>query len=104
MLRLWGAENVFENHSSSRYPVTSTEELQSLSPDFLLLSSEPFPFTPEHKTQWAQKLPNTKVIFVDGEYFSWYGSRMLSLPDYFNTLNDLCKNDDEQLKNAGHPI
>jgi hypothetical protein len=53
-----------------------------------LLSSEPFPFAEKHKTHWKNILPDTEVILVDGEYFSWYGSRMLKAIDYFRTLNE----------------
>ncbi|RYZ25097.1 MAG: cobalamin-binding protein, partial [Chitinophagaceae bacterium] len=31
-------------------------------------------------------IPNTKILLVDGEMFSWYGSRLLKAPNYFNTL------------------
>lgn len=31
-------------------------------------------------------LPNAKVILVDGEMFSWYGSRLLYAPDYFTII------------------
>jgi hypothetical protein len=34
----------------------------------------------------AALLPGTKIILVDGEFFSWYGSRLLEAPRYFNEL------------------
>ena len=31
-------------------------------------------------------LPNAKILLVDGEFFSWYGSRLLQAPAYFLDL------------------
>ena len=42
----------------------------------VLLPSEPFPFKEEHKAECGD-LPSR---LVDGEVFSWYGSRMLQVP------------------------
>ena len=67
-----------------RYPEISMKALQDLSPDFLLLSSEPYPFKQEHVEEFSSFLPNTKVQRVDGEMFSWYGSRLLKFRDYIN--------------------
>lgn len=65
-----------------RYPELSIEELKSLSPDFLLLSSEPFPFKQKHIDEFAAQLPKTHVQLVDGELFSWYGSRLRYFKEY----------------------
>ncbi len=32
------------------------------------------------------KYPDRKVLLVDGEMFSWYGSRMLKVGEYFKKL------------------
>ena len=69
-----------------RYPVLSPEELMALQPDFCFLSSEPFPFNAQHAEAIQQLLPHAKVIQVDGEMFSWYGSRLKHLPAYLKTL------------------
>lgn len=69
-----------------RYPELSMEELKNLSPDFLLLSSEPYPFKQEHVEEFVSFLPNTKVQVVDGEMFSWYGSRLALVRAYFSEL------------------
>jgi hypothetical protein len=50
------------------------------------LSSEPYPFKEEHKAYFKAIFPNAKIVFVDGEMFSWYGSRMLMAPAYFQRL------------------
>ena len=62
------------------------DELQQLSPDFVFLSSEPYPFGAKHIESFQQLFPQAKIVLVDGEYFSWYGSRMLKAPAYFAEL------------------
>lgn len=83
MLELNGWINVLAQHSD-RYPVISLDELNRLAPDVILLSSEPFPFQKKHIGEI--NLNNTGAILVDGEYFSWYGSRLLIAFDYFESL------------------
>ncbi|WP_057939712.1 ABC transporter substrate-binding protein [Algoriphagus resistens] len=77
----------FENLTvSSRYPQLSKEELIDLSPNYLLLSSEPFPFKEKHVHYFQSLLADTEVRLVDGEMYSWYGSRLLKAKSYFNTF------------------
>jgi hypothetical protein len=57
-----------------------------------MLSSEPYPFKEKHIAELQQQLPDSKVILVDGELFSWYGSRMILLPDYLKQLKQLLTN------------
>jgi ABC-type Fe3+-hydroxamate transport system substrate-binding protein len=83
MLVQAGLINVFHE---SRYPSITISELADLKPDFLFLSSEPFPFSADHIKQLTDKLPNTKITLVDGELFSWYGSTILKFPAYMNLL------------------
>ena len=68
----------------SRYPNLS--ELSNPNPDLIFLSSEPFPFNEQHIEKYQKLFPNSKIIFVDGEMFSWYGSRMLESVRYFQKL------------------
>ncbi|MCS3800373.1 helical backbone metal receptor [Niastella sp. OAS944] len=82
MLLRCGLTNSFAN--STRYPTIDTWQLKQC--DLLLLSSEPFPFQQKHINELQPHLPNTKIVLVDGEMFSWYGSRLLNAPAYFNTL------------------
>jgi ABC-type Fe3+-hydroxamate transport system substrate-binding protein len=77
-------ENIFEYRS--RYPVTSIEELKEFGCQLLLLSSEPFPFSEKHVKELEKELSGVKIMLVDGEMFSWYGSRLLSSPGYFKQL------------------
>jgi ABC-type Fe3+-hydroxamate transport system substrate-binding protein len=69
-----------------RYPELSMEDLKNISPDFLLLSSEPFPFKQKHMEEFAAQLPQTQVHLVDGEVFSWYGSRLKYFKSYIDGL------------------
>ncbi|MAO37840.1 MAG: cobalamin-binding protein, partial [Zunongwangia sp.] len=68
-----------------RYPVIDEEQLVEYSPDVVLLSSEPFPFKKDHLKQ-IERL-GIPAMLVDGEYFSWYGSRLKKAFDYFRSLN-----------------
>jgi ABC-type Fe3+-hydroxamate transport system substrate-binding protein len=70
----------------ARYPEIDLEEIVHLNPDYLLLSSEPYPFKEKHISFFQEKLPNAKIRMVDGEMFSWYGSRLIYAGEYFSTL------------------
>ena len=87
LLKLNNWENVFEN-KESRYPEIKLEELKRLKPDLILLSSEPFPFKEKHVEEMRQ-ICNVPIELVDGEYFSWYGSRLIPAFDYFKKLQKL---------------
>jgi ABC-type Fe3+-hydroxamate transport system substrate-binding protein len=84
MLQRCGCINVFAN--SLRYPQTTITELQSLEVELLLLSTEPYPFQQKHVNALQTLLPGTTIALVDGEYFSWYGSRLCAAPAYFTQL------------------
>lgn len=84
MLRRCGLENVFGN--SERYPEIAMELLRESQPGVILLSSEPYPFQEKHFAEFQESCPDAKVMIVDGEMFSWYGSRLLKAPAYFQEL------------------
>ncbi|GAB2622841.1 ABC transporter substrate-binding protein [Belliella aquatica] len=84
MLAFAGFENLVQE---KRYPKIDLEVLKNLNPEFLLLSSEPFPYKEKHVAFYQKELPNTQVKIVDGELFSWYGSTLLKSKDYFLSLN-----------------
>jgi ABC-type Fe3+-hydroxamate transport system substrate-binding protein len=91
LLEAAGFENMFVN--KKRYPEVTIDELIKLNPEILLLSSEPFPFKQKHADELQAQLPNTKIVIVDGEMFSWYGSRLLKAPAYFKQLlNEIIDN------------
>ena len=89
MLETAGFKNIFANEK--RYPEVSIEQLRTMNPELLLLSSEPFPFKQNHIDELQLQLPGTKIILADGEMFSWYGSRLLLAPAYFNNLQKQIK-------------
>ena len=86
MLTLNRFKNVFQE--KERYPVISLEELKKMELDFILLSSEPFPFKSIHKEELERTFPQVTIKLVNGEYFSWYGSRLLKAFDYFTGLQE----------------
>lgn len=85
MLKVCGLENIFVN-KDSRYPEITPEEIIQADPDIVLLSSEPYPFKEKHIQEFNALLPNAKIMIVDGEIFSWYGSRLLKAPEYFKKI------------------
>lgn len=79
-----GLDNVFSE--KERYPETTIEELEALDLDLILLSSEPYRFSEEEGDQIQKQLSKAKVIHVDGEAFSWYGSRLIHLKSYLGNF------------------
>lgn len=82
MLLQAGYKNLFDN--TLRYPEVSIELLQALKPEYIFLSSEPYPFSSKHLEELKAVLPESKIILVNGEMFSWYGPRLLKAANYFN--------------------
>lgn len=74
-----------------RYPELTENQIIKLNPDFIFLSSEPFPFKEKDAHYFQNLMPNSKVIIANGELFSWYGSRLLQLKSYLDTLKLLLK-------------
>ena len=85
MLRLAGFRNVFAD--LARYPEITPEQLQQAAPEQILLSSEPYPFQEKHLAEFQTLCPAAQVRIVDGELFSWYGSRLRLSAAYFRKLN-----------------
>lgn len=84
MLEEAGLDNVFKN--SSRYPEIDLNSNYLQEADLILLSSEPFPFKENHIEQFKSLFPEKDVKIVDGEMFSWYGSRLSKSYQYFEQL------------------
>lgn len=68
-----------------RYPEVTIADIHQLQPTRILLSSEPFPFRDKHVKAFKKSFPFASVEIVDGEYFSWYGSRMIAAFEAFKT-------------------
>jgi ABC-type Fe3+-hydroxamate transport system substrate-binding protein len=65
-----------------RYPEISPQLLQQTNPQLILLSSEPYPFSEKHIAEFQALCPLATIKVVDGEMFSWYGSRLTLAPEY----------------------
>lgn len=81
LLRLNKFDNIIHE---ARYPEIRSENL--LEAELVLLSTEPYPFKEEDVTEIRRRL-NKDIKLVDGEYFSWYGSRLLKAFSYFRSLH-----------------
>lgn len=81
MMQRCGLSNIIT--SDLNYPEITKNQINQLKPDLILLSSEPYPFKEKHLKELQNISPNSKIMLVDGEYFSWYGSRLLGASKYF---------------------
>ena len=79
-----GWQNVLAH--KDRYPEVDLNELKELHPDLILLSSEPYPFKDAHIQEIQARLPAAEIRLVDGEMFSWYGSRMKEATAYISAF------------------
>lgn len=79
LLAINGLTNVVKQ---SRYPEIDLVQLKSLKPELVLLSSEPYPFNSAHIAEIQSVLPDARIMLVDGEMFSWYGSRLVKAVQY----------------------
>lgn len=84
ILECAGFINVFKE--TKRYPTINDETLIRHKPEYIFLSSEPFPFKNNHLTYFNKMLPESKTYLVDGEIFSWYGKKTLDIPQYLKSL------------------
>ncbi|OCB78397.1 ABC transporter substrate-binding protein [Flavobacterium crassostreae] len=88
--------NHFENwyQTKERYPEIILEQMVvDGAPDYIFLSSEPYPFKKNAAYEMRQHIPKAKIVLVDGEMFSWYGSRLLKALDYFRILHQNLQNE-----------
>lgn len=84
MLKLNHFENIY---TEPRYPEITIENIRKDGdPEIIFLSSEPYPFKDEHAIEIGHHTPAT-IIFVDGEMFSWYGTRLLKAFEYFKEVH-----------------
>ncbi|MBL0013367.1 MAG: ABC transporter substrate-binding protein [Flavobacterium sp.] len=79
-------QNIYEN--LGRYPEIELKKIRlEGDPDIVFLSSEPYPFKEEDAFEIGRFTHHAKTVFVDGEMFSWYGSRLLKALSYFKALH-----------------
>jgi ABC-type Fe3+-hydroxamate transport system substrate-binding protein len=89
MISHCGLRNVI---NETRYPEVSAQQLVTLNPNVVLLSSEPYPFKQKHIDEFKAILPKARVFLVDGEMFSWYGSRLQHTVEYFGQIIKMLDN------------
>jgi iron complex transport system substrate-binding protein len=86
LLKMNQFENIYEKQG--RYPEIIIQKIRIQGdPDLVFLSSEPFPFKEEHAFEIGRFTHHATAVFVDGEMFSWYGSRLLKAFDYFKQIH-----------------
>lgn len=76
VLERFAMRNVFSD--MVRYPTIQLHDLVERRPSRVLLSSEPYPFKARHLAEITAAVRGIRTELVDGEWFSWYGSRMLN--------------------------
>lgn len=87
LLKLNRFTNIYES-KEGRYPEIELKKMRlEGDPDFVFLSSEPFPFKDEHAFEIGRFTHHAKTVFVDGEMFSWYGTRLVKAFEYFKILH-----------------
>jgi ABC-type Fe3+-hydroxamate transport system substrate-binding protein len=77
-----GFDNIFKDRK--RYPEITVEDLANA--EIIMLSSEPFPFKEKHIEELKAFYPDKKIMIVDGEAFSWYGTHIAKCGNYFKEL------------------
>ncbi len=87
LMTYMGMANAFGH--LSRYPELSEEDLAEARPSHILLSSEPYPFSAKHISELQAICPSARIVLVDGEFFSWYGSRLVPAAAYFTSLKSI---------------
>ena len=87
MLPLAGFKNALPDKTEfMRYPEINSDFIRIIQPEYLLLSSEPYPFAEKHIKEFNHLFPGSTTVLVDGEMFSWYGSRTIHAGAYFTSL------------------
>ena len=84
LLQRAGFANVFADQR--RYPEITVAQLADAAPRRIFLSSEPYPFGAKHVAEFQAICPAATIEVVDGELFSWYGSRLRHSAAYVSRL------------------
>jgi len=85
LLERLGLENIFAAEPKP-YPQIDEERIRNAHPDFVFLPSEPCTFTPEDVQEIRELFPHSRILTVDGQYFAWYGARLIPASAYFRQL------------------
>lgn len=88
LLKINKFSNIYAN-KPERYPEVVINRIKlDGDPELVFLSSEPYPFKEEHAFEVGRHTHHGKTIFVDGEMFSWYGSRLVKAFEYFKIIHN----------------
>jgi len=84
-----------DHQTEQRYPALSASSFAVDKADLVLFSSEPFPFKDKHIDAFAKdfSVERNRLVAIDGEMTSWYGSRAIKGLCY---LYDLAKHISER--------
>jgi hypothetical protein len=90
VMRWWGIDNAFgQTNSGDRYPTLSPTDIDGIGlARTWLLPSEPFPFKDKHLTDFQDAHPEARFHLVDGEAFSWYGTRMKHVVKHLASIHE----------------
>lgn len=80
-----GFQNIFSDQT--RYPEIALSDLQEA--EYIFLSTEPYPFKQKHVKEFKAEFPSKKIILVDGEAFSWFGTHLAKKAEYLQHLAKL---------------
>ncbi|MBS18375.1 MAG: cobalamin-binding protein [Crocinitomicaceae bacterium] len=93
VMRHWGIHNAVADLPSKklaqagRYPNLGDDEAAGVQhAGRWLLPSEPFPFAAKHLEALENAQPGRQFMLVDGEAFSWYGTRMWHAAAHFEEV------------------
>lgn len=87
LLELNHYDNIYKGREE-RYPEIIIQKMRIQGdPDIVFLPSEPFPFDDSHAFEVGRHTHHASAVFVDGEMFSWYGSRLVKALEYFKKLH-----------------
>lgn len=71
MLSLFGFENMAPEDAP--YPEISLTDFKGKAPQYVLLSSEPYPFRQRDTKEISEMFPQSKILKIDGKLMSWHG-------------------------------
>lgn len=57
-------------------------------PEILFFPSKPFTFEDQHAFEISEYTNRSSAVFIDGEMFGWFGSRLIKAFEYFKTLRN----------------
>jgi len=88
MMSVLGLKNVIP-YKMGPYPLANLEQCIQMSPDVVILPTEPYHFNEDDIHEFKQLFPNSKILGINGEMSSWYGSHMLDAANYFKSWVNL---------------